>query len=133
MSRQILAVVVGFILWSAVWLGYNAILHAMNILPQDQTQPVHETGVLLALLIGGVLATLTAGYVATLAVDKVSKPPITALGLLLLSTGIFVQVQLWDLMPLWYHVSFLALLLPVCKFGASLGRPRQPISDDVTQ
>jgi mannose/fructose/N-acetylgalactosamine-specific phosphotransferase system component IID len=133
MLRQILAVVVGFILWSAVWLGYNAGLHAMNVLPDDQTQPVQETAVLLALLIGGVLASLIAGYVAALAVDKVSKPPITALGLLLLATGIFVQVQLWDLMPVWYHFSFLALLLPVCKFGASLGKPKQLESGASTQ
>lgn len=125
MPRQILAVAFGFVLWSAVWLGYNAILQAMDILPPDKTQLIRDTGVLLALLVGSALASLLAGYVTAVAANKASKQPVIALGLLLVSTGVFVQAQFWELMPLWYHLSFLALLLPVCIVGARYWNPQK--------
>jgi hypothetical protein len=40
---------------------------------------------------------------------------------LLLLTGIFVQASVWTLMPIWYHVPFLALLVPIAVIG---GRAR---------
>ncbi|MFK5956528.1 MAG: hypothetical protein QM477_08805 [Planctomycetota bacterium] len=36
----------------------------------------------------------------------------------LLGSGILAQASYWSVMPLWYHVSFLAALLPVCMIGA---------------
>jgi hypothetical protein len=35
-----------------------------------------------------------------------------------LGLGIFFQAQYWQLMPLWYHLPFLALLLPGNVYGA---------------
>jgi hypothetical protein len=50
--RQILAVVFGFILWSAGWLGYTALLREFAWLSADQTQAIRSTGALFALLAG---------------------------------------------------------------------------------
>ena len=44
------------------------------------------------------------------------------LGLLLLVVGVGVQAAMWNLMPLWYHLPFLALLLPATLAGAALAR-----------
>ena len=120
MLRQVLAVLAGFALWSVLWLTYNAVMVKLGVLPQDQTQPLHETGALLALLVGSFIASLLAGYAAALASKAASMRPVAALGLLLLAVGIFAQSQFWLLMPLWYHLLFLALLLPACIAGARL-------------
>lgn len=120
MLRQVLAVVAGFTLWSILWLAYNVVLVKLGVLPQDQTQPLQETGALLALLVGSIIASLLAGYAAAVAGKAASLRPVAALGLLLLAVGIFVQSQFWLLMPLWYHLLFLALLLPACIAGARL-------------
>ena len=116
----------GFVLWSAVWLGYNAALQAMGMLPADQTQPIRAAPALLALLVGSVSASLLAGYVAAATAKLAAKAAAIALGLLLVATGAFVQAQYWDLMPLWYHLSFLALLLPTCILGGKFRNPRGP-------
>jgi hypothetical protein len=63
-----------------------------------------------------------AGYVTAVIGQAASKLPILFLGFLLLAVGILFQTQLWRLMPLWYHLCFLALLVPFCLIGASLRR-----------
>jgi hypothetical protein len=40
------------------------------------------------------------------------------LGVVLAGVGAFVQSRVWKLMPLWYHLSFLLLLVPVTLAGA---------------
>jgi hypothetical protein len=45
---------------------------------------------------------------------------------LLLVVGIYFQSQYWHVMPLWYHLIFLALLIPMCFVGARLAAPRVP-------
>ncbi|MCW5874766.1 MAG: hypothetical protein KIS88_09005 [Anaerolineales bacterium] len=62
---------------------------------------------------------MAAGYVVTLVSASATLPLI--LGVVLLLVGIAVQRQYWKLMPLWYHLLFLALLVPTTLFGASLG------------
>jgi hypothetical protein len=42
------------------------------------------------------------------------------MGTLLLATGIAVQASVWNLMPVWYHVPFLVLVVPACILGARL-------------
>jgi hypothetical protein len=48
------------------------------------------------------------------------------LGLILLGVGMFVQAQYRYLMPLWYHLLFLLLLVPACMIGGQLRRARSP-------
>jgi hypothetical protein len=76
-----------------------------------------------------VVCSLAAGVVA-------AKIPVTRVGgtvvimaILLLVTGIVVQVAAWPVMPVWYHVMFLALIVPVCLTGAWLvtGAGRQAV------
>jgi hypothetical protein len=46
--------------------------------------------------------------------------PLYILSVLLIVVGVFVQAQLWRLLPAWYHLSFLILLLPATLAGAWL-------------
>lgn len=120
MGRSILAVIGGFVVWSALWVFNNTMLRAMSVLPSDETQPLFNAKPLIALLAGSVICSLVAGYIAATINRGASKAPITALGILLLAVGIAVESQYWRLMPLWYHAAFLVLLLPACFLGARL-------------
>ena len=45
---------------------------------------------------------------------------LTVLAVLLVATGVGVQASVWTLMPVWYHLAFLGLLVPGCLLGARL-------------
>lgn len=118
--KQALAVVAGYVLWSLLWLGLNQALLTLGILPASSTEPFTSAKPLLLMLAGSVLISLVSGYVAARIVGPAWAPSVIVLGVLLLLTGIFVQLKLWYLIPVWYHVSFLGLLIPMTFFGARL-------------
>jgi hypothetical protein len=120
MLKQFLAAFAGFVLWSVGWLSFNVALQKLALLTSDRTQRIQGVRVLLALLLGSFTLSLVAGYVTAVIGQTASNLPVILLGLLLLAVGIFFQTQFWRLMPLWYHLSFLALLIPFCYLGAWL-------------
>ena len=120
MIRSIAAVIAGFVLWSALWLGYNALLTHLAVIPTRLDKPFDDSGVLAVMLLGSMLFSLAAGYVTAWIARSAANGPVIALGLLLVVVGIFVQLGYWHLLPLWYHLSFLVLLLPLCVLGARL-------------
>jgi hypothetical protein len=120
MIRSLFAVIAGFVLWSALWLGYNALLTTLGILPAASANPVQAPMPLLLLLAGSILFSLAAGYATTALVRTPGYRHTLVLGVLLLGIGILVQAQFWQLMPLWYHLCFLVLLLPATGLGGTL-------------
>jgi uncharacterized protein (DUF983 family) len=44
--------------------------------------------------------------------------------MLLLLVGIFVQMGIWDKIPLWYHLAFWILLIPMTIIGGKLTESR---------
>ena len=44
------------------------------------------------------------------------------LGILLFLFGAMVQAMAWNYIPIWYHVIFLALLIPMSILGGRLKR-----------
>src|SRR3569623_675517 len=118
--KQVFAVATGFILWSVLWLGLNQLLLLLGVMPPTSTQPLTDAKPLVMLLVGSVLISLLSGYVASRISGLQWALPAAALGLLLLATGVFVQLKLWYLIPLWYHLIFLVLLMPMTVLGARL-------------
>ncbi len=118
MGRDILAVVAGFTVWTACWLAYNAALREFGLLPQEDTSPIGSVTPLLVLLIGSSLFSLAAGYVAAWVSDSSGYVVALILGAVLVGVGAFVQSRVWKLMPVWYHLSFLLLLVPATLAGA---------------
>ncbi len=119
--KQILGVVIGFILWSVLWLSLNQLLLALGIMSPTVTEPLTNSTPLLVLLVGSVLISLASGYVTARIAGLAWALPAVALGVLLLATGVFVQLKLWYLIPLWYHLAFLLLLIPMTLLGARVG------------
>jgi hypothetical protein len=123
--KQVLAVIVGFILWSVLWLGLNQLLLMLGVLTPGMTEPMADAKPLLVLLTGSIVISLLSGWVTARIAGFPWALPATALGVLLLFTGIFVQIKLWYLIPLWYHLAFLLLLIPMTLAGARM-RGRAP-------
>ena len=120
MARGILAVLAGFTVWSIIWLGStNGLMAAM---PGDVQagQPITSATVLLILLVVSVIASIISGYITAMIATEKIMTYVMAFGVVNLLVGIFFQVQSWNLMPIWYHVIFLALLIPAIMYGGKL-------------
>lgn len=118
--KQALAVVAGYVLWSMLWLGLNQVLLILGVLTPSTTEPLTSATPLLLLLVGSVLLSLVSGYVAARIAGSAWALCVIVLGVMLLLTGIFVEIQVWYRIPLWYHVSFLVLLIPMTFLGARM-------------
>jgi hypothetical protein len=116
MVRSILAVLAAPLVWGLVQaLGGQA---AMMAYPEAASATVFPVGFLVLSLVLSVVYSLVSGAV-TGAIAR-NKPLVHGVwaGVVLLAVGIAVQVQYWNLMPLWYHIAFLALLVPMAVAGA---------------
>ncbi|HHH31293.1 MAG TPA: hypothetical protein ENK57_23505 [Polyangiaceae bacterium] len=120
MKRSLLAVVLGFGAWVLCWLTLNALLghfFADELAAFEAGAPLSRTSYLLLALAASLFCSFAAGRVcAALRRGRSPLAPIF-LAALLLATGIAVQAGVWSRMPLWNHLSFLALLVPVVVAG----------------
>ena len=126
--RSIAALVSGYVLWTVLWLGGNAGLRAAGLLPGDLTQPVLAPMPLFALLVLSLVCSLSGGYVAGAVSRFSSIRTVALLGVLLFATGCFVQSTVWHLMPLWYHLLFLGMVIPMTLVGGVVMSRRPPSS-----
>lgn len=121
MARNLLAAALGYLVWTAVFLGGSAGIRRAMASVHDQAGLTSDVTALSAYLAVSVVASLLAGY----AVGRIAHAPkakwvwITALALF--ATGVPVQLGVWDQLPLWYNVVFLLLLVPVTILGGRLG------------
>ncbi len=125
MMRRIVGAIVGYVVWTAIWLTVNATVFAEAGEVIAAGDAFTETGSLLRLLAYSIACSLAGGVVAAIAGGKRARGAVLGNAVLLLATGIFVQAGIWSLMPVWYHLIFLALLVPVTLLGGMFV-PRQP-------
>lgn len=116
--RTALGVIAGFVVWSVLWLCANFALRAGGMLPATPTEPLHAATPVLMLLVVSMICSIVAGYAAA----RVAHVPVAAvvLGVVLLVVGIVVQAKYWALMPVWYSVAFIVLLLPMTVAGGRM-------------
>ena len=75
--------------------------------------------VMITLLIKSFIVSIISGFVTALIARENVKSTFV-LGVLLLIFGVFVQMAHWNYMPLWYHIPFLVLLIPMTILGGRL-------------
>jgi len=116
--RTTLGVIAGFVVWSVLWLCANYALRSGGMLPASQTAPITAATPVLALLIVSTVCSVIAGYTAA----RVAHVAVAAvfLGVVLLVVGIVVQMKYWSLMPQWYSIAFIILLLPMTVAGGRM-------------
>ena len=118
MWRTVVAIIAGNLAWTLLWLTVNVILRTQGVMPADPTQPVDRLAALMTLLLSSVLFSVTAGWITTAIAGSDSYAPAIVLAVIQLALGIFFQAQAWHLMPLWYHLPFLLLVIPATLLGA---------------
>ncbi len=119
MIRAILGVVIGYFLWSAIWVGGTKLFFAEAQKTVAEGKLFDQMLPLIGLIVLSAVASLISGALCALIARKASRGPAFVLGLALLGTGIAVQASVWKLEPLWYHLTFLALLVPITILGAN--------------
>jgi hypothetical protein len=122
MLKIIFGVLAGFFLWSILWVGVDAALRGMWAGYNESVEAMSfSSAMLIVPLILSAVCSIISGVVAALIAKENSISPLI-LGVLLLIVGIFVQMGVWDKIPLWYHLAFWVLLIPMTVFGGKLIR-----------
>ena len=131
MVRIVLGVIAGFFAWAIVWVGSEKTLSA--IWPQSYGahqlafeaavakggQFTADTTLLLMHIVLGSIVSVMSGSVAALIARENTRAPLV-LGFLLLALGLLKAAMSWSYVPIWYHVIFTAILLPMAIMGGKL-------------
>jgi uncharacterized membrane protein YwzB len=130
MLRIVLGVIAGFFAWPIVWVGSEKILSAIwpafGVHPRafeeavkNGSQFTAETTMLLTHIVLGSIVSVMAGSLAALIAGENTRAPLV-LGFLLLAMELLKAVMSWPYVPIWYHVIFTAILLPLAIMGGKL-------------
>ena len=126
MWRSVLSVLAGAVLWTALWLPFTT---AMQAAFPDVVVPEQYLGhapTLLTFIAASVVFSVAAGYLTALVAATKPVHHAFALGILQLALGIAFEASYWELMPVWYHLVFLVLLIPGNVWGGVLRANRRP-------
>ena len=132
MLRIVLGIISGFISWMIAWVGSEKILSAIwpegfgvhqrafeeAVKNGGQFTAADTTMLLTHIVVGSILAVMSGSLAALIAGENARAP--LFVGILLLAMGILKAVMSWPYVPIWYHVIFTALLIPMTIMGGKL-------------
>ena len=131
MFRVVLGVVAGVLAWAAFWFGGEQVLSAIWPASYGVHQRAFEeaitnggqftaaTTLLLTHTVLGSVVSVLAGFLAALVAGDNKRAPVI-LAFVLLAFGLLKAAMSWPYVPLWYHVAFTALLVPMTILGGRL-------------
>ena len=131
MVRIVLGVIAGFFAWVIAWVGSEKILSAIwpegfgahqrafEEVLKNGGQFTADTTMLLTHIVLALIVSVMSGSVAALIARGNTRAPLV-LGFLLLAVGLLKAVMSWQYVPIWYHVIFTAILLPMAIMGGKL-------------
>src|SRR5215213_9056136 len=130
MLRIVLGVIAGFIAWLIVWVGSERVVSgiwpAFGVHQKAFEEAIKNGGafasnstMLLTHIVIGSIVSVMAGALAALVAGENSRAPLFA-GILLLALGIVKAVMSWQHVPIWYHIIFTVVLLPMAILGGKL-------------
>ena len=67
----------------------------------------------------GSIVSVLAGVLSALVAGENARAPMV-LGFLLLALGLLKAVMSWQYVPIWYHILFTVILLPMAILGGKL-------------
>lgn len=118
-ARFSLAVIAGFAAWTVPWIATGLVAEALFPDHVVRGVPLTHAGILLGFVVVSVLLSLMAGWLSVRLAGGSMKAA-WSLAILLLLVGLGFEVAAWSLTPVWYHVVFLALLVPATVQGGRL-------------
>ena len=120
MLRMILGIVAGFVAWFVLAsIGNVAFRVSWPAYAQVEPSMTFTLTMLVSRLLLGVLSSLCGGFVAAW-LARANVNAATILGVVLTVIFIPIHYGLWNEFPIWYHLLFLASLLPLTLLGAFL-------------
>jgi hypothetical protein len=122
---MILAVLAGAVVWATLWVGGTQALQSAFPSLLAMGQPVTNAGALMGLILYSVALSVLAGYVTAAVASRDPMPAVKALAILQLLLGIGFEVTAWSLTPVWYHLVFLALIVPATVYGGRVRARRR--------
>jgi hypothetical protein len=129
-----LGVIVGFVVWSIVWVGGEALLAkvspdwlgAYSLAAEkalvNGTELALDPAIAAIHLVRSFITSIIAGYMAALAAGEYKRSTLI-LGILLVLVGVAVEYMTLAIAPLWYHILFVIFLIPMTMLGGKLRRP----------
>jgi len=130
MVRIVLGVIAGFFAWVIAWFGSEKILSAIwpafgahqrafeEVLKNGGQFTADTTLLLMHIVLGSIVSVMSGFLAALIAGDNIRAPLV--LGFLLVAFGLLKVVLSWPYVPIWYHVIFTALLIPMTIMGGKL-------------
>ena len=119
-GRVTLAVIAGAAVWAVLWnagtLGAQAALP--DILPAGQR--ITHVGALVGLIAYSGVLSMLAGYTTVAVAGQYPQPALKILAVLQMLLGLIFEIAFWSMTPVWYHIVFLALVIPATLYGGSL-------------
>ena len=120
MLRSVLSVAVPIAVWGVLWvLAGMGLASAMPASFDTNGFTTVPRLLVLLIVVSSVLSVFAGWLCATMAKHSLMKH-VLVLALIQLGIGIFVQMGVGDLMPLWYHVTFLAMVVPMHWVGGRI-------------
>ena len=131
MLRIVLGVIAGCFAWAIGWVGSEKILSAIwpegfgahqrafEEAVKNGGQFTADTKMLLIHIVLGSIVSVMSGFLAALIAGGNQRAPLV-LGLLLLAVGLLKAIMSWPYVPIWYHIIFTAILLPMAIMGGKL-------------
>jgi hypothetical protein len=130
MVRIVLGVIAGFFAWLIVWVGSEKTLSAIwpefgvhqrafEEAVKNGGQFTADTTMLLTHIVLGSIVSVMSGSLAVLVAGENTRAPLVV-GFLLLALGLLKAVMSWSYVPIWYHVIFTVILLPMAIMGGKL-------------
>lgn len=131
MVRIILAVIVGFLVWTILWVGSEQVLSMISPGWWGAHQIAFEkavfnkeaftvaTDILIWNVLRGIIVSIVTGYIAALIAGE-NKTSTLVLGVCLLLFGLYIVFVTWAMIPVWYHALFSLMLIPMTILGGRL-------------
>ena len=116
MVRNVLAVLLAPIIWGLLNFAGNSVLLSWYPEVANGTTPL---GYLLLALLFAQIYSLASGLASAMTAQAEFNRIGLYAGIALFIVGLSMQIAFWNALPVWYHLVFLALLIPVCMAGAS--------------
>lgn len=121
MIRNSLSVVIGYVIWTVIFLGGVSFVRTLLPDVHDAAGITSDSTALFLDLCFSLVASAVAGFVATKIASSSNLTCGWILASCLLVTGIGVQFTAGIQLPTWYNLAFLYSLVPVTMFGVWIG------------
>ncbi len=106
--------------WGVLWVTSNFGLAAVFPARFDDAGLTSDPTMLIAFIAVSGALSVGAGWLCATLVKTAFMKHVTILAFIQLAIGIFVQSSVWELMPMWYHVIFLSLVVPMHLLGGKI-------------